>query len=107
MYHEVNTPSGSNSIILADSSKEAKKEYVRLRGATRPSGYYFRFLQARKFAIDFPETTYRPHAADTDQMIGKDIILYDEHHGSSIRIRQDTAVPIRHFLDEYTTIIVL
>lgn len=38
---------------------------------------------------------------------GKDIIIYDEHHGTSVRIRKATTAAIDHYVDEYSTIIVL
>ena len=107
MLYEVSTGLIS-SIIPAGDSREAKKEFAKQRRVTRPSVYYLRFLQASKVNVDYPETYYRGYnEALLRELEGKDVIIYDEHHGTSVRIRKATAAAVEHFTDEYSTIIVL
>lgn len=42
-----------------------------------------------------------------DKFAGKDVILYDEHHGTATRIQKASLESIKYFMDEYTTIVIL
>ncbi len=107
MLYEVSTGEVS-SIIDADNARDAKKEFAKRRRVTRPSGYYLRSLQASKVNVDYPDTYYQGYNESLFQELeGKDVIIYDEHHGTSARIRKATAAAIEYFVDEYSTIIVL
>ena len=110
MFYEVTTPSGNISIVQADNSRKAKVSVCKDQGF-KPSDWWtgVSSMQARKLQVDYPETVYRPQGSDEklQPFAGKDVILYDEHHGTSVRIRKATVDSIRYFLDEYTSIIVL
>lgn len=62
-----------------------------------------------KIKAEYPEVIYRPgHNEEAyQQCVGKDIIIYDEHHGTATRIRKATAAAIDHYMDGYSTIIIL
>lgn len=107
MLYEVSTGAIS-SIVTAGNSREAKKEFAKQRRGTRPSGYYLSSLQASKIDVDYPDTHYQGCNEELFQQLeGKDVLIYDEHHGTSVRLRKATAAAIEHFVDEYSTIIVL
>ena len=38
---------------------------------------------------------------------GKEVLVYDSHHGCAVRIRKATVTIIDHYVDSYSTIIVL
>ncbi len=64
---------------------------------------------AHKANVEYPDTHYRPGHGESllRELEGKDVIIYDEHHGTSVRIRKATAAAIEYFVDVYSTIIVL
>lgn len=110
MLYEVSTPAGANSIIDADNSRDAKIKtckYLRIKPSDFWSGVSS--MKARMVEVDFPETIYQPgHDEEKlQQLEGKDVLIYDEHHGTSIRIRKATAAAIEYYLDGYSTIIVI
>lgn len=109
MFYEVTTPSGS-SIVQADSSRQAKVMLCR-KMRIRPSDYLrgVSSMQARKLNIEFPDTVYRPlyDEESLQRFVGRDVVIYDEHHGISTRIKAATVETIRYFLDEYSAVIAL
>ncbi len=106
MYYEVTTPSGSSSIIQADTNRQAKGILCKQRGI-RPSDPWFgvRSMEAQKLRVDFPETVY--NRDNTSKFERKDVLIFDEHHGTAVRIKQATVESIQYFLDEYSTLIFL
>ena len=59
--------------------------------------------------VEFPETHYLPGYDEElfKQLEGKDIVIYDEHHGCGYRIRKATFELLERYSDCYSTIIVL
>lgn len=110
MLYEVTTPSGNTSIVQADSSREAKVKVCKDQGF-KHSDFWTgdRAMKAHKLDLDYPETVCYPTFAEESlqPFVGKDVILYDEHHGTSVRIREATVESIKYFLDGYITVIVL
>ena len=110
MFYEVTTLAGNISIVQADNSRKAKVSVCKDQGFKHSDSWTgVSSMQARKLQVDYPETIYRPLGNNIflEQLAGKDVILYDEHHGTATRIRKATVELIRYFLDEYTSIIVL
>lgn len=69
-------------------------------------------MQARKIDIDYPEVIHQSRYDYDDEKqlqkyLGKDVIIYDEHHGLAVRMRKATVASIAAFMDEYSVIIVL
>ena len=108
MFYEVTTLAGNISIVQADSSREAKVKVCKDQGF-KPSDRWsgISSMHARKLDVDYPETVCYPSFTDESlqSFAGKDVILFDEHHGTAIRIRKSTIEKIRYFLNEYTSII--
>lgn len=104
MLYEVTTTSGRCYIQDAGNNHEAKVKACKEHHVTGIG-----FMKAQKVNVDYPEVFYRPLMDDEtlEPMIGKDVVLYDEHHGTATRIRKATAEQIRYFMGEYTSIIVL
>jgi len=99
MLYEVSTPAGS-FVEEASCIFEAKLK-VRQR-------FDCRSMQAKKIDVDYPEVIYRGEGKDRLQdLVDKDIIIYDEHHGTAVRIRKATVAILDHYLDEYSTVIIL
>lgn len=97
-------------MIDADSSKEAKTKRCRQLHRKQSDPWTGASpMTARKVTVDYPDAHYRPGYNEDlfEQLEGKDIIIYDEFHGVSTRIRKATSTAIGHFVDEYSTIIVL
>ena len=110
MLYEVSTPSGYTAIIDAGSSREAKiKVCKQMRIKTSDPWAGASAMQACKINVDYPEVVYRPLRDEEilSQFEGKDVVIYDEHHGIATRIRKATAVSIGYYVDSYSTIIVL
>lgn len=108
MYYEVTTPSGSSSIIQADNGRQAKAimcEQRRIQQSDPWNGVSS--MQARKLDIDFPETVYMFDETSLAELEGKDVLIFDEHHGTAVRIHAASVESIRYFLDEYSSIITL
>jgi hypothetical protein len=110
MLYEVITPSGA-SYIDADNSRQAKAKTCKALHI-KPSDYWngTSSMKAQKFNVGYPEVFYRPLTDDKtlQPFIGKNVLLYDEHHETAaLLIRKATIEQIRHFMDEYTSIIVL
>ncbi len=110
MLYEVITASGSSIITEASSSREAKSNICK-KLQIRPSDYWHGVpsMKAHRVYVDYPEAHYRALNCPEvlEQFSGKDIILYDEHHGTAARIRKATPGVISYYMNEYTTIIEL
>lgn len=110
MFYETTTSSGLNCIIQADSSRQAKVKACKEHGF-KPSDKWTGAcsMHAHKLAVDYPETVFYPSFTEEalQPFVDKDVILYDEHHGTSVRIRKATVESIQYFLDEYSTVILL
>ena len=63
-------------------------------------------LKVKKECLD---VNYHPLRDTTllQRYDGKDVVIYDEHHGTAIRVRAVTVPFMEHYLGEYSTIIVL
>ena len=101
MLFQICTAAG-NLIVEASCSHEAKlKAKERFRSGIQ-------YMKAATVEVEYPETIYRPlNEEKLQELEGKDIIVYDEHHGSSVRIRKATAAVLDYFIDEYSVIIIL
>ena len=103
-YYEVVTRYGASYLTNADNAKMAKEEIKKRQMYPSTFG-----MKANKINISHPEAIDRP-LNDEDVLeayVGKDIVIYDEHHGTATRIKKATLGVIQHFIDEYTTIIIL
>ncbi len=103
-YYEVTASSGTSHIIYADNAREAKQNVQKRQ--YYPSTYR---MTATRIDISNLEVLYRPLNDEEvlEQYIGKDVVIYDEHHGTAIRIKRATLAAIQHFIDGYSTIIIL
>lgn len=110
MLYEVTIHSGTSFIISSTNSKKAKTEVCK-KIRCKPSDYWngISSMHAQKVKVDYPKAFYQSLIGDEtlECFVGKDVILYDEHHGAATRIRKATVESIRYFMDEYTSIIIL
>lgn len=110
MLFEVTTYSNGNCVIKANSNRAAKINVCKSIGVKPFDSWCgISSMHARKVDVEFLEILYRP---DYDEKLfrkyeGKDIVIYDEHHGIAVRIRKATAAAIGYYWDEYSTIIIL
>jgi len=59
--------------------------------------------------VAYPEVNYRTSNDEEalQQYAGKDVVIYDEHHGTAIRIKKATVASLQYYLDSYSTIIAI
>ncbi len=108
MLYEVTTPSGSSSIIEADNGRQAKAKLCKQRRILQSDlRTGTSSMTARKLHIDFPESVHRLDETSMAELEGKDILIFDSHHGTAVRIRAASVESIQYFLDEYSTVIIL
>lgn len=101
MYYEVTRPNGRINITQADSIREAKAKTCKDWGVQSGS------ITIQKMSVDFPECVHRFDDESLAGLKGKSVMIFDEHHGTAVRIHAASVESIRHFLDEYSTVIVL
>lgn len=108
MFYDVTTLSGSSSIIEADNSREAKAKLCKQRRIMQSDPLIgTRSITARKLDIDFPESIHRFDETSMAEIEGKDVLIFDSHHRTAVRVRAASVESIRYFLDEYSTVIIL
>ncbi len=102
MLFQICTAAG-NLIVEASCTHEAKlKAKERFSSGTQ-------YMKATKIEVEYPETIYQPGCDEEKlkQLEGRDLVIFDSHHMSAVRIRKATAAVLDYYLDEYSTIIIL
>jgi len=108
--YEVTTSTGSNTIINATDSQDAKKKVCKQLGFNPMDPWAgTSSMKAHRINVDYLEVNYRP--SDVEEVLqqykGKDVVIYDDHHGTAIRIKKAAVATLQHYIDDYSSIIVL